>query len=109
MIKNGIAGAETCMEVIEPHFRNSFQLGAFERLEAAIVGNEGTERLGEALASYYRMSDHAGNQLDFHNAPAEIQNLDLCMRDAAEALIRKTGVDPEIFNQLLPGQVRIPE
>lgn len=107
MIKNGIEGSATCAEVFEPHYANSFHLNAMVRLESAIISNQSADQIGEALAGYYRMSDVAGPYLEFSGAPQEVQDLDLCMRDAAKALISQAGVDPENFNQLLPGQVRI--
>jgi hypothetical protein len=97
MIRNGVEGAETCAEVFEPHYFNSFHFNAMKRLEAAIMSNPSVDEIGQALVGYYRMSDIAGPYLEFERAPQEVKDLDLCMRDAAESLIRKAGVDPEIF------------
>lgn len=104
MIKNGIEGAETCAEIFKPYYRNSFHMASHEHLEAAIVANEGVEQIGEALERYYRMSDHAGPYLEFDRAPEDVKDLDLCMRDAAKALIRKAGGNPDDYNTppLLP-------
>ena len=97
MIKNGIEGAETCAEIFEPHY-SGFHFNAIVRLEEAIMADAGVEELGHALAGYYRMSDYAGPYLEFDTAPENVQNLDLCMRDAAKALISKAGGNPDKFN-----------
>lgn len=98
MIKNGISGAESCVEVFEPYYGRPFTLGTMERLEEAITANSGIKELGDALADYYRMSDRAGAQVAFDRAPDEVKNLDLCMRDAAKALISQAGGNPDDYN-----------
>jgi hypothetical protein len=98
MIKNGVEGAATCAEVFEPHYLNHFHLNAISNLESAVVSNASLKEIGGALAGYYRMSDYAGPYIEFDSAPIEVQDLDLCMRDAAMALIRKAGGNPDDFN-----------
>lgn len=98
MIKDGVQGAKTCAEVFEPYYSNVFHINALKRLESAIRTDARAEKIGEALAGYYRMSDIAGLYLEFDGAPEEVKDLDLCMRDAAIALIRKAGGNPDDFN-----------
>lgn len=105
MIKHGITGAATCTELFEPHYQSTFHLGAMDRLEQAILSDGSSEEVGEALAGMYRMSDIAGPYLEFSGAPVEIQDLHLCLRDAAKALIQKAGQNPDDYNRLPIGSV----
>lgn len=109
MIKNGIEGAASCAEVFGPHYQNIFHFNTVKQLEDAVVANESVERIGKALADYYRISDIAGPYLEFDRAPEEVQDLDLCMRDAAMALIREAGGNPDDFNTPPMGQVSASE
>lgn len=97
MKKNGIEGAATCAEVVGPYY-GPFAVGAIKRLEAAIIANKSAQEIGGALAGYYRISDSAGSQVDFDEAPTDVQGLDLCLRDAAITLIERAGGNPDDYN-----------
>lgn len=94
MIRNGIEGAETCAEIFEPHYRNSFHMEAVKCLEAAIVENKGVEQIEEALTAYSSMVYVSVINFELNRAPQEVKDLNSCMRDAARDLIKKAAGNP---------------
>jgi hypothetical protein len=97
MKRNGIEGARTCVEVVEPYF-GPFAENAMARLERSIKNNSSVEELGDALAGYYRIFDFAGAQVAFDEAPLDVQNIVDVLRDGAIAKIELAGDNPDEFN-----------
>lgn len=97
MIRNGIEGAATCSELIAPHF-GIFPINAIGDVAEAVTKDSTAEEIGYVLASFYYVFDRAGPQVAFDEAPENVQNLVLTIRDAAVAKIAAAGEDPDTYN-----------
>lgn len=103
MIKDGITGAESCVEIVSPHFNDyAFAQNSVAGLEQVSLQETSVDEMREALAFFYRVFDRAGPQLAFSDAPEDVQDVVLALRDSVKAKISAQGTDPEYCNSRRP-------